>query len=226
MRNTFFLRHLWIVFFVYFGSHLPGRGQDVLTANFDTLQEGTAGEVISDGGLTFSRLDARLPDFNEPGVFVVDWADQDLLPPFSSPNVLKSFGYIPGPAGSYGRFGSAWIDFDGIAFSASLDIFTSPTDPVYRENSLSLQGWAGANLVSSSSVSFTDGRGYHHLSLVSPVPFDSLQLRAWGPVSDGVQFLALDNVTVTLVPEPTTASLLVLATATLGFVFVRRAARE
>ena len=221
MRKAFFLRPLSIVSLLSLLSHLPGRGEDVLTANFDTLQEGTAGEIISDGGLTFSRLDNRLPDFNPPGVFVVDRADLDFLPPFSSPNVLNPFGYVPGPAGGYGRFGSAWIDFDGAGLSASLDVFAAAIDPVFRESSLSLQGWAGGNLVSSSSISFIDGSSYHHLSLVSPVPFDSLRLNASGLVDSGVLLLALDNVSVTLVPEPTTVSLLGLTLAALGIALVR-----
>jgi hypothetical protein len=225
MGKAFFSHQLWIVPFACLVWHSPGRGADVLTANFDTLQEGMAAEVFSDGGLTFSSLDYRSADVDPPGVFVVEWATQTLLPPFSSPNVLCPGGPAFGPYTGFARFGSAWIDFDGVGVAASLDVFTllvaGSVD--HTQNILSLEAWEGPNLVTSSSVSFTEGLIHRHLSLVSPASFDRLRLNASGPVDDGVLLLVFDNVTVTLVPEPTTASLSGLTVGIVGFVFLRRA---
>ena len=201
MGKVFFPQLLWIVSFICLVYHLPGRGADVLTANFDTLQEGIPLQVLSDGGLTFSTLDNRVGDFNPPGRFTADWADGYLLPPFSSPNVLAPGGYSSGGRIGFPRFGSAWIDFDGTALAASLDVFTPPPDGTHSQNILSLEAWQGPVLVTSSSVSFTDGLRYHRLNLVSPAPFDRLRLNASGPVDHGVLFAVFDNVSVTLRPQ-------------------------
>ena len=183
------------------------------TATFDDLSEGSMGMSFSDGGLTFSSLDMR-----EPGVsaypFVIDQANGTLSSPFSSPNALGFGGYGLGAPGSFDRFGSAWIDFSGVGSSASLNVFSlyTPGGDDISKNTVSLEAWNGSTMVGSVSTSFTTQSGIqsHSLVLSGISPFDRLELYSSGPVDDGVSFLLVDNVAVTVVPEPKGLSVLAL----------------
>jgi hypothetical protein len=187
-------------------------GLQVFTATFDDLTEGTQGYSISDGGLTFSALDTRLG--SRPGVFSIDQANGNLPSPMSPPNALN-FGLVDNsPFGAFDRFGSAWIDFGGLGSAASVDVFSlyAPGGDDISKNSLALEAWDGTTLVVSTSVSFTTQLTvqYRMLSLTG-VTFDRLRLISSGPVDNGVAFIMLDNVSVTLVPEPAPALLLSLS---------------
>lgn len=195
------------------------------TANFDDLSEGSVGTSFSDGGLTFSDLDMR-----EPGAstypFVIDQASGTLSSPFSAPNALGFGGYELGSLASFDRFGSAWIDFSGTGSSASLNVFSEyvPGGDNISQNTLSLEAWNGSTMVASASTSFTTQSGVqeHSLALSGVSPFDRLELYSSGPVDDGVSFLLVDNVAVTVVPEPTELSVLTLGTVA-GICFRRQA---
>lgn len=184
----------------------------IYTATFDDLGEGPVGTSFSDGGLTFSDIDERIP---EPSIysFDIDQATATLPPPFSPPNVLTFGGYIPGPECAFGRFGSAWIDFSGIGSSASLDVFSLAG---YPQNTLSLEAWDGSTMVASVSTSFANPNTiqYSSLALNNVAPFDRLELVSSGPVDYGVSFIDLDNVSVTTVPEPNGLSLMILGFVT------------
>ena len=183
------------------------------TATFDDLSEGSVGTSFSDGGLTFSDLDMR-----EPGVsnypFAIDQADGTLSSPFSPPNALGFGAYEVGPMASFDRFGSAWVDFSGVGLSASLDVFSEyfSGEGNISQNTLSLEAWNGSIMVASTSTTFTTQSGVqeHSLALSGVAPFDRLELYSSGPVDDGVSFILVDNVTVTVVPEPSNLPLLTL----------------
>lgn len=183
------------------------------TATFDDLREGSVGTSFSDGGLTFSDLDMRVPG-QSVYPFVIDQATGTLSSPFSAPNALGFGGYGLGPAASFDRFGSAWIDFSGTGSSASLNVFSlyTPGGDNISQNTFSLEAWNGSTMVASVSTSFTTQSGVQSRSLVlsSVAPFDRLELYSSGPVDDGVSFILVDNVTVTVVPEPKGLSLLAL----------------
>jgi MYXO-CTERM domain-containing protein len=176
-----------------------------LLATFDTLPEGDAGSVITDGGITFSHLDRRLtgpPQTN----FTIEATDTTLFgPTFTPPNYLNTGGYVGGPGFSFGRFGSARITFGSVrGYNASMDIFSFLGDP----NSLTLEAWLGGSPVASSSVTFAgSGIGRRGLT-INRVAFDELRLVASGPQDSGVVFIGIDNVRVTLAPEPASLGLL------------------
>lgn len=192
---------------------LSGLAATTYTAAFDDLSEGSVGTTFSDGGLTFSSLDMRVPG-ESIYPFVIDQATATLPSPFSSPNALGFGGYVVGPSASFQRFGSAWIDFSGIGSSASLQVFAEyvPFGDDITKNSLSLEAWNGSTMVASTSTSFTTQSGVqeHSLALSGVAPFDRLELYSSGPVDDGVSFILVDNVSVTVVPEPKGLALLPL----------------
>lgn len=203
----------WLLVLIALAFGRPMLHATVYTANFDDLSEGFYATSFSDGGLKFSDLDERIPDTPGPYNFTIDATTTATLPPpFSPPNVMTTEGYAPGPGISFGRFGSAWIDFSGIGSSASLDVFwVLPGGPDnYAQNTLSLEAWNGSTMVASVSTSLAQVYTIQESSLVlnNIAPFDRLELNSSGPVDYGVSFLALDNVSVTAVPEPKELSLL------------------
>lgn len=197
---------------LFFGSSIVYAAQ-TNTATFDDLSEGSVGTSFSDGGLTFSDLDMRVPG-QSVYPFVIDQANSTLSSPFSAPNALGFGGYVVGPSAAFQRFGSAWIDFSGSGSSASLQVFAEyvPFGDDITKNTLSLEAWNGSTMVSSVSTSFTMQSGVqeHSLVLSGVVPFDRLELYSSGPVDDGVSFILVDNVTVTVVPEPKVLPLLAM----------------
>ena len=173
-----------------------------LTANFDDLLEGSLGDSFSDGGISFANLDERItgPTLN---TFDIQ-ATTANLPGFSPPNYLTFVGYVPGntSAFSFGRFGSASISFSGIASSASMDIFGFGGSSL---NTLTLEALLEGNVVDSDTITFYSTHPgevvYRPLSVSGT--FDSLKLVAAGPDNEGADLFGMDNVNITVVPEPT-----------------------
>ena len=196
----------------------------VYTANFDDLSGGFVGASFSDGGLTFSDLDGRLPGVPLTSYEFAIQPSTGLPPPFSSPNVLAFNAYGIGGSGAFGRFGSAWIDFSGIGTSASMDVFEGVPPPGEDswKNTLSLEAWNGSTMVASVSTSFANSSTTQESSLVlnNVAPFDRLELYSSGPVDYGILLIDVDNVSVTTVPEPSELSLLTLGLV--GGIYLRR----
>src|ERR1017187_3331114 len=115
-----------------------------LTANFDDLNEGSLGSSFSDGGIRFSNLDERIPG-PSGDAFTIQTTTAN-LPRFSPPNYLTFGGFVPGDTTnfSFGRFGSANIDFPGMGSFGS-----SSTNTPTRE------GLLGGNVVASAAITFT-----------------------------------------------------------------------
>lgn len=192
---------------------LAAHAQQIYTANFDDLTEGTFGTTLTDGGLTFSDLDQNFSGLNPPGTFVIENASGVLSAPFTPPNALGFGGYVPGPGAAFGRFGSCWIDFNGVGSAASLDLFT-----IGPFATLSLEAWNGSTMVASVSGTFNTTGGVQslELGLIDVAPFDRLEVVSSGPDLsgsgiqglNGASGLLFDNVTVTTIPEPTALLLL------------------
>jgi hypothetical protein len=193
------LRVTVLILCLDFFTFVPAEASIYLNANFDDLTEGSEGSSFSDGGISFSDINERIPDFTG-GTFDIQ-ATTASLPGFSPPNYLTFDGFAPGPAAySFGRFGSATIGFAGIGSFASMDIFGFGTS---SSNTLTLEGLSGGNVVESDTVTFystSQGVVYRPLSISGT--FDSLQLTAAGPDNNGTDFFGMDNVNITIVPEP------------------------
>ena len=192
-----------------FSGFAPARAQVVLTANFDSMAEGVAGTTFTDGGITFSNLDRRFPGQPAPNIFTIEWTTAS-IPGFTQPNYLTFGAYTPGNAGSFslGRFGSADIDFSGMATSVTMDIIGVGTT---SSNTLTLEGIFGGSVVASDTVNFlypTHSVIYRPLSISGM--FDRLRLVAAGPDDSGIVGFGVDNVNVTLVPEPAAATLFLI----------------
>jgi hypothetical protein len=172
---------------------------EVLLANFDDLTVGSAGNFLTDGGITFSNLDTRGGFYKNLSIQLVS-AGAD----FSPANCL-GFGY---PNSSPGRFGSMDISFAGEATTVSLDVFASMSLPTW-ENSLTLQGLNAGGVVASETVLVSYWFPYDGPLSVSG-DFDSVRLVASGQYSQGTVMLELDNVSVTIIPEPQALGLLCL----------------
>ena len=185
---------------------------ETLVANFDIFEEGAIGFTFQDGGITFSENDPY-SSLQPPGIYTLltadDVSEDGRFIGFSSPNVLTcANGYVPGPTGGAGRFGSLRISFDGLASMASTDIFLYG-GLEYSENQLSFQAFLNGILVAEEIIHVPQEFGFHILQpAISNVLFDDLRLVSSGPFSSGASFLAMDNVEITLVPEPATLLLL------------------
>ena len=177
----------------------------ILTANFDTLHEGSLGNSFSYGGISFYGLDERIPD-TPGGTFTIE-ATTASLPGFSPPDYLTTEGYVPGNGYSFGRFGSANIGFTGTGSFASLNVFGFNTTSM---NTLTLEALAGGVVVSSDVMTFhgtSPGLIVSQMLTVSG-QFDTLRLVGAGPDNNGTDFFGIDNVAITLVPEPNASTLL------------------
>jgi hypothetical protein len=180
----------------------PARATPLI-ATFDSFSEGSVSHIFSDGGITFSDMDSRLSSF--PDLFIIENASSLSDPAFSPPNFLTTVGYVPGPGFGFGRFGSARLTFGAtLAFEATMDIFS-----FRNPNILTLEALLGGIPVGSNSIGFQlPGTGDLHQTLsISGVAFDELRLVGSGPDEDGAVFIGIDNVNITLVPEPYTVSL-------------------
>ena len=178
------------------------RGE-VLIADFDDLPVGSLGNSpFTDGGITFSNLDTRGGFYNRFSIQLVSAGSG-----FSAPNCL-GFGQ---PNSNPGRFGSMDISFSGEATTVSLDVFATMSLPGW-ENLLTLQGLNGGGVVDSQTVLVSywtpfDGQ----LRIFGN--YDSVRLIASGEYSQGTVMLELDNVTLTVIPEPQTVCLLCVGLA-------------
>lgn len=178
-----------------------------LTATFNSFFEGDSFLSFTDGGITFSNLDERLPG-PPPGHFSIERATKKLLgPTFSPPNYLTTEGFSPGPGVSFGRFGSTLITPNVSGTAASLDIFGFGGSP----NILTLEALLNGTIVASNSISFGSVHNVMAWNLtVSNTQFDELKLVASGPEDKGVVFIGIDNVSIVPVPEPSTLYLFFL----------------
>ncbi|MDJ0844883.1 PEP-CTERM sorting domain-containing protein [Crocosphaera sp.] len=199
-----------------------GLGNSALAAvaNFDSLTPGFAGSSVTEDDITFSNLIAgrRL----ETPQFLVQ-SDNQFEPLFSNPNYL-TFGIPDVETTPIGFFGSMMITPGQVSHSVSLDVLTlNPSfgsrDSVFppSNDSLVLEAFFQGESVARTSVLITDfsdfGRGGRYLSStlsLSGVRFDDLQLYIPRAFADGVIPLAVDDVTISAVPEPLT----ILGTAT------------
>jgi len=170
---------------------------------FDTLAEGTVGSVLTDGGITFSDLDQRIPGPHGPYTFSIESTDGAQFGPlFSPPNYLKAGGYAPGSGFSLGRFGSARITFEeGSAASVSIAIYSG----FDATNVLTLNALRQGSVVGSATIGFSQIVDWQTNTLsISGVVFDELRLVGSGQQNDGTVFIGIDNVAINTVAEPTT----------------------
>jgi hypothetical protein len=185
-----------------------------LTANFDNLPESILGASFSDDGIGFSNLDEGFPN----GVFAIQSAT-NTIPGFSPPNYLTFGAFASGGALSFGRFSSMSIDLSRTGLFASLDIF-GPSF-MQQSNTLTLEAILNGNVVNSDTVTLNgpvDGEIVYETLSVSGT-FDSLALVAAGPESNGDDFIGMDNVTLTVVPEPPAGRL--VCSGLIGLVLAR-----
>ena len=214
-RERSYLHTTTLALLICFFNFGTARASVFLTANFDDLGEGSEGSSFSDGGITFSDIDERIPD-TPGGTFDIE-ATTATLPGFSAPNYLTFEGYVPGLNNGYGfgRFGSADIGFSGTATSASMDIFGFGKSST---NTLTLEALLAGTVVDTDTVTF---QGSLSTVLYRPLAvsgtFDSLQLVSAGTYELGTSFFGMDNVRITIVPEPSAAALLGCGLAGIAF---------
>ena len=182
-----------------------------LDANFDDLNESSLGSSFSDDGIIFSNLDERIPG---PSVntFTIQ-ATTANLPGFSPPNYLTFEGFVPGDTSGFGFgiFGSADIDFSGIGSFASMSVMAFGTS---SRNTVTLEGLMDGSVVASDTITFySTSPDVVGQTLSIAGIFDSMQLVAAGPDNNGVVDMGVDNVDITIVPEPPVSSFVCCALA-------------
>jgi hypothetical protein len=174
-----------------------GKADRVLTATFDSLEEGLTNTSLTDGGITFFGLDQRLPD-SAAGSFTIDRADGTLfgLQEFTPPNALGFGGFVPGPDAAFGRVGEFRISPKRSARQAQLELFDAG---VTAGNLVTLEALRHGEIVATDSVTLLGGGIQHYtLSIVGP-KFDELRIVGSGDIDNGVFFGLVDSVTVTLI---------------------------
>jgi hypothetical protein len=187
----------------------------VLLANFDDLTMGFVGKSFTDGGITFSNLDTA---GGPSHTFAVQVGSDGAT--FSSPNYLVFGVYSPQPGLLLARFGSMDISFAGEATTVSLDVFAS-TGLFSWENSLTLEGLMAGSVVASETVIVSQWWPYDGPLSVSG-DFDSVRLVASGQYDNGAVILGLDNVIVTIIPEPHTNGLVAAGISLLAIAYKAR----
>jgi hypothetical protein len=193
-----------------------------LIANFDQFPETALGTTFVDGGITFSDLQ----ELDGGGVFTTDDPSSLQLPDVSAPNVLITNLVVPGPIAGYGPFHSFRMTPSGSARLASLDLFTSFISENFGK-SVSLIAFSnGRQVAATSALALQDLRQLsepteHNRLVVSATVFDSLSLVVTDEYGNpGLLYAAIDNVKVSLVPEPSTLILVlcgILSLPQLGF---------
>lgn len=173
--------------------------------SFDSFSEGFSGTTLTDAGVTFFDLDQSLSDLL-PYTFYIDSTTEDYLGSFSSPNYLTFGSYVEGSEPGFGRFSSMGITTGNLESSVSLDLFSQLFDPA--NTVLTLEALQGGSVVASTSASLSDFEVVGSSDLrqqtlsISGLEFDELRLSASGSDEDGIAFIGVDNVRIS-VPEPT-----------------------
>lgn len=183
-------------------------------ANFDTLDSGFAGFSVTENDITFSNLIAGFR-FQQPQFLIQ--SNSQFEPFFSSPNYL-TFGVPDVEDFIIGSFGSMNITPTKVSKSVSLDVVT--INPFFgigdsllplNDDSLVLEAFFQGESVARTSVLISDfsqfDRAGQYLSStlsLSGITFDELQLYTPVSFADGVIPLAVDDVTISAVPEPLT----------------------
>jgi hypothetical protein len=181
------------------GSSVPAAfaRPPVAIATFDSLPEGTAGTVLTDGGITFLGLDQRIPDSPGEGVFVIEQADASHLggpDGFTPPNVLSFGGVAPGPDVGFGRVGEFRISAPKRGKSASLELWYFGSVP---GNVVTLEAIRRGVVVATDAVTLLGGNVVHHYTLaVSGKPFSELRVVGSGETDNGVFFGLFDSVRI------------------------------
>ena len=180
---------------------------------------GFVGKTFTDGGITFSNLDTR---GGPSHTFAVQVGSDGVG--FSPPNYLV-FGIYSSQAGLLlARFGSMDISFAGEATTVSLDVYAS-TGLFTWENSLTLQGLKAGDVVASETVLASQYWPYDGLLNVSG-DFDRVRLVASGQYDQGAVMLGVDNVSVTIVPEPHTNGLVAAGITSLALAYAVKRSRS
>jgi hypothetical protein len=170
-------------------------------ATFDSLPEGLTATTFTDGGITFSNLDRRIPGEAVPAPFAIDTIGDGSFEglPYSPPNVLGFGGYSAGPGVYFYGFGSFEMSTGAPAGSVSLELFDSGSQP---RNVIHLEAFLNGQSVGASDVSIPRDLYFHHFTLaISGVTFDRLRLSA-GPQDNSVILAVIDNVQIGPVVQP------------------------
>lgn len=208
---------------------------------YESLSEGFYGESYTHNGLTYRKVN------DQPGVFpsgetfpasqtgTFDGLGGNIMvedatflyndfPTFGSPSKALTFGhsYVTGPNLSLGALSTVWIDLSTPADAASFDMSYYENGPwggiVYHLDALN-----GTTVVASDTFTIAgDGTGrdniaFENLAVTSATPFNTLHVYAtYGAEYSGPRIL-MDNLTLNLVPEPTS-----LAALSAGTLVLRR----
>lgn len=205
-----------------------------VVGNFDDLTEGFKTVPFHYSGVTYrdiNQVNGIFPDGspmtpNETGTAIAVEEAVPLyasFPTYGSPNNALTFGaaYINGPNLTIGALSSVWMDLDAPASAGGFDIAYYENGPwgtiVWHLDALS-----GGNVVASSTHTIAgaandpgrDNPTFTHLS-VSAGSFDSMHLYAtFNGQYTGPRGI-IDDVTLTSVPEPASASALAVFVCTL-----------
>jgi hypothetical protein len=170
----------------------------VVVATFDSLPEGTSTKILTDGGITFSGLDRRLPDYVGFAPFVIEQVDDGRLleaDGFTPPNVLTFGGYAPGPGFGLGRVGEFRISTPNRGAWARLELWDAGDVP---GNVVTLEAIRRGSVVATDAVSLLGGvdQVHHYTLSVSGRSFDELRVVGSGETDSGVFFGAIDSVRI------------------------------
>jgi hypothetical protein len=203
---------------------VPSAAEAVdLTADFDSFTEGVLGTSFMDGGISFveakgspggSDIDFIIEDASGTSLFTSSGSA------FSSPNVLSSGGYSPGPSAGLSAQHGFSMDPGGLANAISIEGFFARRPDPATAHTVTLELTLGGTFAASTSLDLTTFASpfeSHNLS-INGVLFDKATIYGTGGSgpNEGRFGGAFDNVLISVVPEPASAALWILA----SFVFL------
>ena len=205
--------------------------------DYESFAEGFLGPTVVHNGVTYrdaNRVSGFFPDGipfgpDELGSeYIIEQATvfYDEFPAYGSPDNSLTFGqaFIPGPNLTIGPLASIWMDLAGVGDAVSLDIGYLENGP-WGGIQYILEARRNGNVVGSDSFVISDlgGRdnGAYATMSIMGVEFDQLQLYGWLNNSYTAPRGMIDDLSITIVPEPSTCVLLIM-----GFFLVRRRLRR
>ena len=201
--------------------------------NYDNLAEGFLGTEFTQDGLTYrdvNNVSGFYPDGapfspGEPGSqLIIETATYfyNDFPDYGSPNNSLTFGtsFIPGDNLTIGALASVWMDLDQLGNAVSFDIGYYENGPwggiEYRLDALHAGQVVGSDSFTISDLGGRDNPTFSTMA-ISGVEFDQLHLYGWLNGNYTVPRGMIDDLAITIVPEPAS-----LALAALALVLARR----
>jgi hypothetical protein len=192
--------------------------------DYENFAEGILGQTVIHDGVTYrdaNRVSGFFPDGMPFGPdelgsdYIIEQATlfYNDFPDYGSPQNTMTFGraFIPGDNLTIGPLASIWMDLDEVGRAVSLDLGYLENGPwggiEYILEARLNDGVVGSDSFVISDLGGRDNGAFRTMS-ISGVEFDQLQLYGWLNNDYTAPRGMIDDLSITIVPEPTAVFLL------------------